>query len=401
MRDAPRTGHPGANRARGRGPARRLLAGWLAAGALAWNAGARATTFLVGPGMPYETPAAVAGVVMDGDVVEIEAGTYEGGVAVWRASDLVIRGVGGAVRIVAAGRSVEGKGTWVIKGDNVRVEGIGFEGARVPDGNGAGIRFEGAGLTVRHCEFRDNENGILTGHDPDSEVLVEHSLFVDNGAGDGYTHNMYIGRIKRFTLRGSESRGARVGHQVKSRARRNDIEYNTIADGPGGRSSYLVDIPDGGDARLVGNLLIQGALAENSTLVAYAAESSENGGPGLLMANNTLVNRRGAGLFIRNGSDRYPVRALNNVFAGGGEVARGRVELTSNYAGSDPGFVDPARGDFRPRADAGIVDRGVTPKDLDERQPLPEGEPAGTRWLPRPRVGAIDLGAFEYRPAGR
>jgi hypothetical protein len=49
----------------------------------------------VGPGETYAVPSAAAKAARDGDVVEIRAGTYSGDVAVWRASNLVIRGVGG------------------------------------------------------------------------------------------------------------------------------------------------------------------------------------------------------------------------------------------------------------------------------------------------------------------
>lgn len=106
----------------------------------------------------------------------------------------------------------------MIQGANTTVENIEFSGCRVPDKNGAGIRQEGPGLTVRHCSFHDNENGMLAGANPDSVILVEYSEFNHNGAGDGQSHNIYIGKVKSFTLQYCWSHRASVGHLVKSRA---------------------------------------------------------------------------------------------------------------------------------------------------------------------------------------
>ncbi len=57
------------------------------------------------------------------------------------------------------------------------VENIEFSGATVPDQNGAGIRQQGDNLTVRHCYFHGNEDGILGGGGVASEVLIEYSEY--------------------------------------------------------------------------------------------------------------------------------------------------------------------------------------------------------------------------------
>src|SRR5262245_2085683 len=63
----------------------------------------------VGHERALKTPARAAALAQDGDVVEIDAGTYEGDAAVWRANRLILRGVGGRARVVAAGAHAEGK----------------------------------------------------------------------------------------------------------------------------------------------------------------------------------------------------------------------------------------------------------------------------------------------------
>jgi hypothetical protein len=44
--------------------------------------------------------------------------------------------------LLAAGHSAEDKAILVVRNGEVRIENIEFRGTRVPDGNGAGIRFE-------------------------------------------------------------------------------------------------------------------------------------------------------------------------------------------------------------------------------------------------------------------
>src|SRR5687768_11105564 len=179
---------------------------------------AQAAVLRVGPEHELKSPSAAANVARDGDTIEIEAGLYVADAAVWRDNDLIIRAVGGRAHLRADGAGAEGKAIWVVKGSNTTIEGIEFSGAKVRDRNGAGIRLEGAGLTVRDCYFHHNENGILTGNNRDSDIVVEHSEFAYNGAGDGRTHNLYIGAVRTFTLRYSYVHHAVVGHNVKSRA---------------------------------------------------------------------------------------------------------------------------------------------------------------------------------------
>ena len=97
-------------------------------------------TWRVGPDRELRAPSAAAAVARDGDTVLIDAGTYVGDVATWTQDDLTLRGVGGRAHLRAAGESAQGEAIWVIAGDRVTVDLVELSGARVPDGNGAGIR---------------------------------------------------------------------------------------------------------------------------------------------------------------------------------------------------------------------------------------------------------------------
>jgi len=315
---------------------------------------ANSAVYHVGPGMPYETPSEVAAVAWDGDTIEIEVGEYTGDVAVWTQNDLVIRGIGGRPHIIADGNSAEGKAIWVIKGDNTIVENIEFSGATVEDNNGAGIRLEGTNLTVRNCYFHNNENGILTGPNPDSEILVEYSEFANNGYGDGYSHNMYIGRVAKFTLQFSYVHHARVGHQVKSRAEENYIMYNRLMDERTGTSSYIIDLPDPGKGFVIGNELQQGRDAENWAMIHSAQD--------LNLINNTLVNDRRSGIFVSLSGSRDASVIQNNIFAGRGEIEATGATLRSNLLSEDVGFVDREEHDYRLTATSSAINAGTTPE---------------------------------------
>lgn len=75
----------------------------------------------VGPGEQFQVPSQAAAVAHDGDDVQIDAGLYVGDVAVWRANNLTIEGVGGFAHLDAAGQSAQGKAIWVIQGSNTTV----------------------------------------------------------------------------------------------------------------------------------------------------------------------------------------------------------------------------------------------------------------------------------------
>ena len=89
-------------------------------------------------------------------------------------------------------------------------------------------------------------------------VTIERSEFARNGS-DGYTHNIYIGNANRLNVIASHFHEAKVGHNLKSRAKENFIENSYFMDGPTGTSSYLLDFPDGGVVFMRGNLFTRTA----------------------------------------------------------------------------------------------------------------------------------------------
>ena len=280
---------------------------WLLA-APAAAAAAQSATWRVGVGADLPTVAEALHRASDGDVIEVLPGRYRGDVAVITQRRLTIRGVGERPVFEADGRHAEGKAIWVVRDGDITIENIEFRGARVADNNGAGIRFERGRLHIRRCAFFDNEMGLLTSNVDDAELHIEDSEFAQAPQHPGSLHHLlYVGRIARFTVRTSRFHQGHIGHLIKSRARESVITDNPIVDGPQGRASYEIDLPNGGLARIVGNTISQSALTENATLVSYGAEGQAWPHSALTVEGNTLSSESpGPAWFVRVWHERLP-----------------------------------------------------------------------------------------------
>ncbi|HWM27918.1 MAG TPA: right-handed parallel beta-helix repeat-containing protein [Woeseiaceae bacterium] len=351
----------------------------------------------VGPGHELKTPGAAARIATDGDIIEIQAGAYPGDVAAWQAGGLWIRAVGGKVILDSGGATAENMGIWIIRGANTLIEGIRFEGARSTHKNGSGIRLIAPNLWVRHSEFHDNEDGILSYNRPGGEVIVEHSIFTENGAGDGYSHNVYIGGTDRLVFRFNYSAGVRIGHQLKSRAMENYILYNRLSDEASGNSSYTIDLPEGGFALVMGNELQQGPLTVNKHMISLGAEKPEGRDHRFIFAYNTFYNHSSPATFIKDAT-RAGVALINNAFAG----APAALEMAStarvgNAFAATGDLVDPRQADYRLKPSAPFIDTGDLMDELDGVSLEPKYEyvhPAGAR--PREEIWRRDPGAHEF-----
>jgi hypothetical protein len=362
----------------------------------------------VGATRTLKVPSAAAAVALNGDAIEIDAGDYPDDNVVWTQNNLTLRGVGGRAHMRSTTLIGNGKGIWVTDGQNTTVENIEFSGASVTDQNGAGIRTEGPNLTVCNGYFHDNENGILGGG---GVVLIEYSEFDHNGFGDGFTHNMYISDTSLFTLQYSYSHRAHIGHNVKSRSQETRILYNRIMDEADGDGSYAIDIPQVGRTFIIGNLIQQGPLTDNSTIIAYGAESALNVTQELYVVNNTIVNDLHSGAFfsIRAGTT---ARMVNNIFSGGGSLQTGSgityatslvsPPLTTPPAGvtnaASAGLVNSAAYDYHLTSTSPAINAGSDPGSVGAVSLVPTSQyvdPINRQ--DRPSDGSIDIGAYEFQ----
>lgn len=277
---------------------------------------AQARTLLVGPGQALKLPSQAAAIARDGDRVVIAPGRYED-CAVWHASRLVIEA--GGPGVVLAHRTCAGKGIFVIDGRDVTVEGITFMDAHVPDHNGAGIRAEGGSLTVSNSQFIGNENGILAGGPSGTVLRVTGSSFTRNGSCQGAcAHGVYAGTpIRLLQIDHCRFFDTRIGHHVKSRARKTVITNTRIEDGPDGTASYLIDVPNGGDVLVQGNVLQKGPRSDNPRVaISIGEEGVTNPGADLLVRDNDFASLLPMPtVFVRNAT-RHPARLEGNRITG-------------------------------------------------------------------------------------
>jgi len=357
----------------------------------------------VGANQIYTNPSDVVALVSVGDTVEIDAGTYSGDFCIWNTDNLYIKGVGGLAHLNATGFTIPNlKAIWVINGDNCIIERIEFSNASVPDKNGAGIRMQGTNLTITHCYFHDNENGILAGDNPLSDILIEYSVFSDNGFGDGFSHNMYINRIQSFILRYSYSHNAIVGHTVKSRAANNLILFNRIMDENNGSASFLIDLPNGGKSFIIGNLIHQGEFATNGNVISYGYEGLTNLVSELYVMNNTMVNERNLCYnFLRISSTTNEVHIVNNLFVDSScQITNytATIDTLTNILTNNPGLVDLLNYDYSLSSSSIAIDAGSDPDSVGIYYLTPQFEylhPANVS--SRIMSGlAVDVGAYEY-----
>ena len=346
----------------------------------------------VGATRDIRTLRQAAKIARDGDTIEVDAGDYEGDTAVWTQNNLIIRGIGVRPRLVADGvNAAEEKGIFVIKGDGVTIENIGFFGARVRDRNGAGIRLERGRLKVVACAFEGNQNGILTSNNPSIELHVLNSTFLNNGAGDGYSHHLYAGAIAVLDVRGSYFGPARTGHLLKSRAKATSVFYNRLT-GEGGTSSYEIDIPNGGDFKAIGNLVQQGNQTENYALISYGAEGYRWPTNRAQIVFNTLVNDRAqGGVFITMRAGPAEGWISNNLLVGRGEMEiKAPATVTGNAQARPDDFVEPSKFDYRLRMSSKLLGTaGVAGTFSKETRPTSEY---------RHVAGSVDLGLTELTP---
>jgi hypothetical protein len=186
-----------------------------------------------------------------------------------------------------------GKALLVIAGNGVTVRNLTLTRARVPDGNGAGIRAEAPDLTIDRVRFVNNQNGILSGASGGT-VTVTNSLFDRNGNcsnSGGCAHGLYIGGAMLLHVENSTFTGTKQGHHIKSRALRTEVIGSTISDGEEGTASYLIEAPNGGSLIVRGNKMQKGPEAENhSSAIMIGSEGVTQPTREITIENNTFRN---------------------------------------------------------------------------------------------------------------
>jgi hypothetical protein len=296
----------------------------------------------VGPSRTLTGPAAAARVAKDGDRIVFDPGTYSE-CAIWPVSRLTIEArqpPAGMKQTVMTQTIVKGppcanRALFVFLGNDITVRGLIFQGAKDYWHTGAGILMEGANLTVENSQFLDGENGILAGGPETSVVRVKSSLFRGNGSCEGAcAHALYAGaRIARLEVLGCEFTDTHVAHDIKSRARMTVVRDTRIEDGPTGTSSYLIELPDGGNGEILNNVMHKGIHSDNKdTAISIGTEDTRNETRELMIHGNQFTSDLPEPVRFVHNLTQTPARLIDNTFVGSVTPLDGPGTVTSTAA---------------------------------------------------------------------
>jgi len=270
-------------------------------GLLLAGGAASAAELEVGQGKTYQKPSEAIKAAQSGDVIRIDGGEYFD-CALVRADHLLIEGVEGGEPAVMTDSACAGKAILIAVGNDITIRNLTLARARVPYGNGAGIRGEGKNLTIDKVRFVNNQMGILANADG-SAILVKDSQFVDNGANERseVLHAIGIGRAASLHVEGSRFVGTRGFSDVKSGAAVTELVGNSFEGGEKSTASYMVEATEGGSVLLRDNhFTIAAKQAGLKAAILLGADGDQPVGK-LAIAGNSVENQSGQSIpFVRN-----------------------------------------------------------------------------------------------------
>ena len=408
----------------------------------------RAETLRVGPGKPYASLQAVANLLDPGDVVEVDGDfTYTGGVVLTRSGTptqkITIRGIrinGNRPRLVGGTNTIEFR----LADHHV------FEEFDVSGGSFRCIYHHADDLTVRDVVVHDCPAHGILGADQDSGSLLLERVEVHH-CGSGTTqHQIYVATDEvnhpgsAFRMRHCYVHDATGGNNVKSRAERNEIQYNwiegalyheleLIGPDPGGAPAGWSEALAREDSDIVGNVLLK---RNTFNVVRIGGDGTGQSNGRYRFVNNTILAGTSAVFRIFDGIESVEmhnnvihradggvvnlVRQLEAAWTDGEQIAGSRNWTTSGSinvpaawtgtsTGASPGFTSIAGNDLRPAAGSPLLDTASAAPASAPAFPFPqphfpplfdaprhaiESTPRG-----RTRDCGIDIGAYERPPA--
>ena len=415
-----------------------------------------ATLYQVGPTRSYTALPQVAGLLLPGDSVLVDGDTaYPGGIIFDRPGSatqpIVIHGV----RINGRRPIIDG-GT---NGVEFRTSGTAadhyvFEGFEIRNASFRGLYHHADDLTLRDLVVHNCNNGLMGADNDSGTLLLEYCEFYANGAGAS-AHQIYMATDEAahpgsvFRMQFCYMHDGAGGNNVKSRAERNEIYYNWIEGAYYHELELIGPDPAGGvpadlkreDSDVTGNVLRKRATVYapgTFNVTRFGGDGTGESKGRYRVVNNTFIMGTSAAfrlfdsvesvemhnnVFVSNTGAAAPiVRTVEAQWTSGEQISGQNnwvqnvlttipVEWTGTIRGVDPGFRDIASGDFSPASGSPLINAGTSngqpPQGFPFMNPLfpPAWEPPVHELIapgtasPRFIAGAIDIGAFEYRPA--
>ena len=273
-----------------------------------------AATLEVGPGKPFARIEDANARAQAGDVILVypraDGQPYQQTAVFVRQARLTFRGVPAAgerwVKIDGSGFDYSGRGStpraifqFNAGTDHCVLEGFELTGAHNGSHNGAGVRINQANhVTVRNCSIHGNDMGIMSNGDGSLErgvnQLIEFCQIHHNGApaDPGYNHNLYLGGTS-VTMRACEVHSSLTGHNYKSRAHFNRVEYCYLYHSAN-REFDLVDAADtarpGSHTVLLGNIIVKDPECRgNRSVIHFGQDGGRDHDGTLHLRFNTVV----------------------------------------------------------------------------------------------------------------
>jgi len=403
-----------------------------------------ATEYTVSPTGPITSLKSIVGTLQPGDVVNVEPGTYNEVMRVrcngTVGQPITIRGVGDTRPVFdATGLTVNGvmpnpRAVFQIEGANIVLENIEMRNARNGD-NGSGIRLLGStNAVVRDCKIHDCDMGMMGG---DTNVALVDSCDIGfNGTYDyfGYSHNMYMGGDGGLIVRGCYIHDAICGLNFKTRGHYTELWYNWIE----GSNEGELSVVDGGSDTtapnsnlvMVGNVVASkpNRTGNSGKYVNFGSDGASGRRNGTAYVyNNTMIarNSRNDFFWITDTDNESRLVARNNLMTGSDDIlvylfntysnhsgdsnymprsANVPSNFTNSVLGTNPGLVDLNGGDFQLDEGSVCIDEGtdqltyVDGDGVTHTVVLDGCYLPGVGLAPRPTVGPIDIGAYEYVP---
>ena len=265
----------------------------------------------VGPGKPFATIRAAVDAASPGDTIRVFPASGDG---VYRQAAVAVDTPGLTIEAASGHVTLDGKGfeysgigrtpRAIFQANpgatRLTIRGFELEHAHNSSHNGAGVRINQANdVTVSDCDIQANDMGIMSnGSDGKpglgARQMIEFCTIHGNGdrADPGYSHNLYLGG-ESVTVRHCEIYGSLTGHNLKSRAHFNLIEFNYIHDSAN-REIDLVDDKEtsraNSNAVLIGNLIVKDPECVGNRGVIHFGEDvggTHNGT--IFLIHNTIV----------------------------------------------------------------------------------------------------------------
>jgi hypothetical protein len=311
---------------------------------------AAAATLEVGPGKPLTRIEDANAKAQPGDVIlvypQANNQPYEQTAVFVRQKNVTFRGVPAEgkqwVPISGKGFDYSGRGStpraifqFNDGSDHCTLEKFELMHAHNSSHNGAGVRINQADrITVSNCSIHHNDMGIMSNGDGQGHYCkgvdqrIEHCVIHHNGdlADPGYNHNLYLGGTS-VTVRFCEIHSSLTGHNFKSRAHHNRVEYCYIHDSAN-REFDLVDAADTArpqsHAALLGNVIVKHPQCPgNRGVIHFGQDGGKDHDGTLHLCFNTIVTPFIASV-VELSAPNAKASLVGNIIADGGARQAGQ-----------------------------------------------------------------------------